>query len=64
MNTSNETTTSPNQDTPSKKFSLFSRLLVIEVLKRIPGSLQLKISILILLPVILIKSGRANGSGD
>jgi len=54
MNTSNETTTSPNQDTPSKKFSLFSRLLVIEVLKRIPGSLQLKISILILLPVILI----------
>ena len=54
MNTSNETTSPQNQDTPPKNFSLLSRLLVIEVLKRIPGSLQLKISILILLPVILI----------
>lgn len=54
MNASDETSAPQNQDTQSKNISLLSRLLVVEVLKRVPGSLQLKISILILLPVILI----------
>jgi signal transduction histidine kinase len=53
MTASNNISLDQNPDS-QPRVAIPSRLLAIEILKRIPGSLQLKISILILLPVMII----------